>query len=177
DDPYQEVQPQVPKAKKSSLIHVADPIFTIEQEFLCLAIKDKSVLEDFMTKGESLISEPHQKILEALVDLSFENPYLEDADAKFSMLSANLVEDRDLALNLADIGLKLEQIKLGSDRDERFNELLQRLKLSRLRKEIERLKMELTQLDDSSDEWVNKAQEKLSLEKEMQSLLSPLRSL
>ena len=107
-----------------------------------------------------------------MTDISFENPYLDDAEAKFAMLSANLVHERDLAADLADLGVKLEQGKLTDDRDERFAELLQRLKLTRLKKQMDQIKEELTLLNDDSDEWGNKAQAKLTLEKEIQCLKS-----
>lgn len=177
EDPYPSKQEQKPQAKTKALvnghmIHAQDPIFAIEQEFLCLAIRDKTVLEEFLNQDASLISDRHQKILSALTDISFENPYLDDAEAKFAMLSANLVHDRDLAADLADLGVKLEQGKLTDDRDERFAELLQRLKLTRLKKQMDQIKEELTLLHDDSDEWGNKAQAKLTLEKEIQSLKS-----
>lgn len=162
-----------PKMQKTNghIIYVEDAIYAIEQEFIILAICDKTVLENFLAQEDlALINLNHQKILEALTDISFENPYLDDSGTKFAMLSERLVSQRELAKELADIGIKLEKNSYQSNNKERVDEITRRLKETKIKKQIAFIKEELIKLDDSSPEWEEAAQKKLALEREIQSL-------
>lgn len=162
-----------PKMQKTNghVIYVEDAVCSIEQEFIILAIYDKTMLEDFFAQEDLTLTNPnHQKILEALVDISFENPYLDDVGAKFSMLSERLLSERETAKELAEIGIKIEKKSYQSNNKERLAEITRRLKEIKIKKQIAFIKDELLKLDDSSQEWEEVAQRKLALEREIQSL-------
>lgn len=153
------------------IIYTKDSIYSIEQEIILQALLNKSFMEKFMQEDGVLITKEHNEILQALVELSFENYELDDAELKFNMLNEKLNAHRDLTSHLAELGIKLESSKDLIDRqDEKFKELIRRLKESRLKKQIKDLKEEMAVLDNTSPEWLLKMHEKLGLEKQFHQL-------
>lgn len=173
-NPYQEKPENKPKQNNAytmvngHLIFVEDAIYGCEQEFLLLALQDRLLLERFMQEEECLISAEHNEVLEALVEVSFENPDVNDLNQKFEMLSKKLFEKRHLNKQVSDLGIKIEKLEERTDMTERFHESMKKLKESRLKMQIHKLKEDMKKLDDSSHEWLVIQQEKINLEKEMQ---------
>lgn len=180
DNPYTEnktaKQSKVINSQKVNghIIYAKDSIYSVEQEIILQAILSKSFMEKFMQEDGVLITREHNEILQALVELSFENYELDDAEIKFNMLNERLNAHRDLTAQLAELGIKLESSNDLIDRqDEKFKELIKRLKEDRLKKQIKDLKEQMAILDNSSPEWLEKMHAKLTLEKEFHRIKAP----
>lgn len=154
------------------MIYAQSAINAIEQELILLALRDREIIERFMNEEGELLGNENQKILEAIIEVSFENPDLNDPDSKFKLLMDKLSTERELSKILAEIGIKLEQELAKDNISERYQELLRRIKESRLKKEFAKIKDQLLSHSDDSPEWLAIHNEKIKIEREMQKLRS-----
>ncbi len=175
DNPYQETsKPQSPanKHKQSNghIMYLDHAVYAAEQELIILALKNRKFLEDFLNQDGKMISDLHQRILETLIDVSFENPDISNVEVKFALVANKLSGEFNLAKELADIGLKLEKLTNTDDDEDKYQESTIKLNQARLQQEKALMNEKLLTLDDSSSEWADTARKKLELEKQIQGL-------
>jgi DNA primase len=152
------------------IIYAQNPLNTIEQELLILALSDKDILFKFINEETRLSNPDHKIILEAIIDVCFEQPGIEDANLKFQFLVERLNSQRELSKTLAEIGIKLEQDRAIDNRQERYQGLIKRIKEANLKEEFKKIKDELNNLEDDCPEWLKLQAEKLKIEQEMHRL-------
>lgn len=157
------------------MIYVKDSVYNIEQEILLQSLMNKSFMERFMQEDGELITKTNNLILQTLVELSYENYDIDEPEIKFNLLNERLNAHRDLVDIIAELGLKLEtSLDLVKDQDDKFKELIRGLKENRLKRQIKDIKDKMLGLDDTSPEWLEAMQKKLSLEKEFHNLRAPV---
>jgi DNA primase len=172
-NPYQAPQK---KAKNNftnhngHVIYTQNPLNTIEQELLILALSDKDILFKFINEETRLSNPDHKVILEAMVDICFDHPDVDDTNLKFQFLMEQLNTQRELSKTLAELGIKLEQDRANDNRQERYQGLIKRIKEANLKEEFKKIKDELNNLEDDSPEWLKLQAEKLKIEQEMHKL-------
>lgn len=179
-NPYEKAAPQKPSTSNNNnrkvsghMIYVEDAIYNTEQEFLTLAILNKTVLEEFLANDHKLITDNHKDILDALIEVSFENPDIDDADIKFQLLTDKLSSRHELSSELADLGLELEQENLKSEVKLRYTDIVRRLRKYELKFEIDKVIAEIKDLErennqDAQTKWLELQKVKQSLVVQLQ---------
>ena len=122
-----------------------------ERELLTICLCNRALLEEFLAAGHILSSQEHQDILDALIDISFENPDLNDADAKFRELQNKLSSRPELSKVLSDIGMALELELAKPSPALRFTDAIKNLNRERLKLELEQINSAITDLSKSSN--------------------------
>jgi DNA primase catalytic core len=172
-NPY-EATPQRPKNNFTNhnghVIYTSNPLNSIEQELLILALRDQNILFKLINEELQLSNPDHKQILETIVDSCFEHSELDDVNLKFQFLMERLSANRELSKTLAELGIKLEQDIASDNREERYQELIKRIKESQLKSEFKKLKDQLSALHDESPEWLIIQAEKLKIEQEIHRL-------
>jgi len=172
ENPYQ----QRDRAKQQAIITqkplAAVPSLFLEEEMLLINLLDRNILETFLREENSLISPECQEIMEVLVEVSFENPDLHEAEHKYSLLQEKLNGNIEVASILADLGMKLESSTNITDLNAKYLELSRRLKEKKLRAMISELKIEMQQITEGDHEWLEKLQIKVKLEQQVHQLKS-----
>ena len=172
-NPYQAPQKKVKNNftnHNGHVIYTQNPLNTIEQELLILALSDKDILFKFINEETRLSNPDHKVILETMVDICFDHPNVDDTNLKFQFLMEQLNTQRELSKTLAELGIKLEQDRANDNRQERYQGLIKRIKEANLKEEFKKIKDELNNLEDDSPEWLKLQAEKLKIEQEMHKL-------
>lgn len=175
-NPYQELQQSRPRQSRTSFgakIFTPPALVAAEKELLLVCLQNRKLLEEFLAEGYSLISERNQKILEALIDISFENPELNDIDEKFRLLQSRLVDNSDFSTELSDLGMELEIDINKAPAAERFSDIVRRLnreKLNLRMKEITKLikEVENDTSSEANQKWADLERERLEINKQLQ---------
>ena len=157
------------------LIYVEDAVANTEREILVITICHREILEDFLGSGRVLISDAHQKILEALTDISFENPDISDPQIKYQMLSDKLTQNPEFSSHLADIAISLDKEENKPSAKTRFADSLKTLDRHSLNYKMKEVISKIKEIESSSD---FEAKESLwvELQKEKRELVSQLQS-
>lgn len=165
DNPYLKQEERrntniIQKEKQKSL--------NIEEELIALFLKDKNYIESFLANSGVFTDKIYQEIFDKVLDISYENPDIKDANYKFQLLLNSLSEKREFNESLSGIGLKLELDSNVSNIQEYFSSLFKRLKETKLKNQISEIKELISSLDDENK--IQKMLEKTKLEKELHSL-------
>ena len=156
------------------LLYVNDPVYASELELLVLALRDRKILEEFLASEFKLSLKSHLVILDYLLEVSFENPELTDANLKFSMLKDRMIAYPEYSSTLADIGMALELEEKKSDIQIRYEDIIRKLKKLQLSNEMKQIIDKIKELESSdredTDKWIE-------LQKNKQAILSSLQGI
>ncbi len=162
-NPYQAIDTKT--APRKSATRLPNSLKACEQELLVLCIYSRDLIQKFLKTELTLISPEHQSILDAIVDLSFENPSLEDIDSKFQELQQRLSSRPELSSYLSDLGMSLDLEKLKASPELRFQGTLLRLKKEKLKLELEDINSKIKELSSNSSTNTNEEWNELDLAK------------
>lgn len=171
-NPYkQQVQAAAPKRKH--MIQLPTSLAASERELINLCIVNRSLLEEFLSAGHTLVSAEAQSIIEALTDISFENPELNDTDTKFRELQTKLSERQELSKILSDIGMSLDDEARKPSAELRFSDAVRRLNREKLRLELDLVNQEINGLSnylasDKDQVWNELDHKKRKLKQELE---------
>jgi DNA primase len=182
DNPYQDSsKTQAPniirKQNNGHIMYAEKALYAAEQEVIILALNERKLLEEFLKQESQLITETHRKILDALIDISFENPDINNPEVKFALVANRLSSEFDLSKAIADIGVKLETRINNDDNEERYHESISKLNIHRVEQELSLIKKEQLTLNDADPKWEDLERNKRELEKEKQRLLNARRQI
>ena len=166
-------KPQISNQYRSGKhILYADPaIKAAEQEMLLLGLKSRSLLEDFLASDMEFKDVQFKEILDTLIDISFENPDLDDADIKFELLKEKLSSNINLSTPLADLAMSIEEDDDKASSSERFNDIIRRLTRINLQTELDHISLEIKNLGDSDDDkWIELENQKKDIVKRLQAV-------
>ncbi len=151
-NPYKRAENLKPAiARNKHIMYLPKSLSSTERELLMICLINRKLLEDFLASAQTLVSTEHQTILDALVDVSFENPDLNDVDAKFRELQNKLSDKQELSKILTDLGMALDdEVRKPSD-ELRFADAVKRLNREKLKLELEQINIEITDLSKSND--------------------------
>jgi DNA primase catalytic core len=170
NNPYQE-QELIKPEKKPIIINDKKSVRTNEVELLSLFLLDKSFLEDFLSDNIELVTLEAKSILNLIIDAVFENPQLTDCNTRYNLLLEKSHLDPKNSNMIADIGFLLEQDLLKDDSyQERYHDLIKRIREYNLKMELETLKIDMKKLEPNSKEWMEIYQRKLEHTRKIQNI-------
>ncbi len=183
-NPYKNLQrPEAsPPQKTKHLTSLPLKLKAAEFELLVLCLCYKDLLEDFLSSGQSLVSQESQEILDALTDISFENPNLQNTDEKFLELQKKLSHKIELNKALSDIGMATDMESSKANHKERFISATHRLKAEKLLLELSEINAEILSLGHEDEEkWKElnlvKARIRANIEANRNSLASTVQAI
>lgn len=170
-------KPELPYNSKrvhGHIIYTENPIPSIEREILLMSICKKESLEEFLFADKKFINENPQKILDALTDITFENPEIDDPQIKFQLLSDKLSSEPELSQNLADIGMGIEEENLKTETAKfRLKDAISRLDQESLKEQMKEVINKIKEIEKSNnpaneDLWLQLQREKQEIVKLLQ---------
>ena len=149
---------------KSNKVNITKDISYIQDvELFSLLLQDARLLEEFMSEEHSLACQEHFEILDAIVEISFENPDLTCVNAKFKKLSQlELIHEMKYESLLADIAMEIDAGKTNFK--SRFIELVKAIKKQKLKSKIAKKINNIKQIENdinSPDEQIAELQNEL----------------
>ena len=180
NNPYQETnKAQTPtitrKQSNGHIMYAENAIYAAEQEIIIITLQDRRILEEFLNQDSKLVTETHQSILDAVIDISFENPDINNAEVKFALVANKLSSEFDLSKAVADIGIKLETRINNDDNEERYQESINKLKIHTIEQKLSLIKKEQLPLNDSDPQWEELERTKRELDRQKQTLINARR--
>lgn len=170
NNPYQE-QELIKPEKKPIINNDKKSIRANEVELLSLFILDKSFLEEFLSDNIELVTLEAKSILNLIIDAVFENPQLTDSNTRYNLLLEKSHLDPKNSNMIADIGFLLEQGLLENDSyQERYFDLIKRIREYNLKIELETLKIDMKKLEPNSKEWMEIYKRKLEHTRKIQNI-------
>jgi DNA primase catalytic core len=156
------------------LLYMNDPLYSSELELLVLALRDRKILEEFLSSESKLSLKPHTIILDSLIEISFENPELEDPDLKYSLLKDRMIAYPEYSSELADLGIALELEQQKSDIMIRYQDIIKKLRKLQLSEEMQSIISKIKALESSEGEDLETWNE---LQKNKQAILKSLQAI
>jgi len=175
-NPYQEPKPKPiqrneHKQSHGHALHIEDGLITTEQEFLLLALQEQEILEDFMGQGLRLFSDSANQILDAITDVTFENPDITELDEKFHKLKRYLLAYPEFSEKLANIAMALEEEGDKTDTKTRYQDVLLKLKRHSLYAQMKEIVSEIKSIEDdleAAQRWEELQKQKQEIVKQLQ---------
>ena len=140
-----------------------------EIELLAIFLASQTSLEEFLAKENEMNSLETNKVLQAIIDVVFENPEITNHNQRFEILQKNFKE-LEIQRILAEIGFNLENLNINDNLDENYKNLEKRLKEQKLKSELNKLKLDMRSYEPNSQAWMEIYQRKLEKTREIQAL-------